>query len=184
MQESQRSKQPEFINIDSDDDDTGDDEEAQYQADLRRALEASKAPTQQVSPPAHDPKTEQSKPGPSSFLAERAKLERDRLERQKRLRGEAGLGDPRTDQHEAESDTDSDISMNERPTKKQHLSSPPTPLVSAGASSVSGTEIFWDGELRQTATRFAEPRADGQRTFRLTQVLGNVSPRRVPGPER
>jgi tyrosyl-DNA phosphodiesterase-1 len=186
LEESQRSKKREIITIDDDDDDDdddvgGNDEQARYQADLRTALEASRAAAREpLSLPSQHiggPRTGQQGPGPSSFLAERAKLEKERLERQKRLRGEASLGD---DKHrrDVQSDDDSDVSMGERPTKKAHLSYPlkgkSVPSVSACASSTSGREIFWDGELRQTATRFAEPRKDGQRAFRLTQVLGDV----------
>jgi tyrosyl-DNA phosphodiesterase-1 len=187
LEESRRSKKREIITIDDDDDDdlSGNDEQydeqARYQADLRTALDASRAAIQksQSHPSQHTdgPSTGQQRPGPLSFLAERAKLEKERLERQKRLRGEASLGD---DKHrrDSQSDSGSDVSMGERPTKKMHLSYPhkdkSAPSVSAGASSTSDREIFWDGELRQTATRFAEPRKDGQRTFRLTQVLGGV----------
>ncbi|EKM76167.1 hypothetical protein AGABI1DRAFT_45345 [Agaricus bisporus var. burnettii JB137-S8] len=183
LEESQRSKTREIITIDDDDDDDSENnEQTRYQADLQTAIKASRAtaqepqsiPSQQIG----GPRAGQHKTGPSSFLAERAKLEKERLERQKRLRGGTSLGDD-TDRKDPQSDTESDVSMGEPPTKKAHLSNPlegmSVPSVSAGASSTSDTKIFWDGELRQTATRFAEPRKDGQRTFRLTQVLGNKS---------
>lgn len=182
LEESNHPRKPEVIAID-DDDDNGDNEEARYQADLRRALEASKAESQSSQPPLSpsvpSAKVEESKPGPSSFLSERAKLEKERLERQKRLRREVGLDDEKAEKYNAESGEDSDISMDGPPTKRQHLSTSSQeksiPSILTGGPGPSEAEIFWDGELRQTATRFAEPRKDNKPTFRLTQVLGNVS---------
>lgn len=114
----------------------------------------------------------------SAFLSERALLEKERLERQKRLRRDAGLDDD-----EAEGSS-----------KKQHIYSSPE-LLTNGTSGIetnaaaSGSshstpnsdiptidQIFWEGEVRQTANRHAEPRKDGQSTFRLTEVLGKVCP--------
>lgn len=181
LEESKRSRKPEVITIDSDDDDGDIEEETQYQANLRRALEASKAEiraTRSTQPPSvPSPKTEAPKPGPSLFLSERAKLEKERLERQKRMRKEAGLDD-KEEKPDTESDTESDVSMAEPPMKRQHLSTSSQdksiPAATSGAPGLSGSENFWDGELRQTATRFADPRRDGRPTFRLTQVLGDV----------
>ncbi len=113
----------------------------------------------------------------STFLSERAQLEKERRERQKRLRSQAGL--PNSD--------------DERPAKRHHLfsssvrsradrsssstvpsdsarQSPATPLVVLP----DGEELFFEGELRQTATQHGEPRRDGRPTFRLTQILGKV----------
>jgi len=115
----------------------------------------------------------------STFLSERAQLEKERRERQKRLRSQAGLPD---------SDDD-----DERPAKRHHLfsssvrpradrlSSSTVPSDSARQSSatphvalVDGEELFFEGELRQTATQHGEPRRYGRPTFRLTQILGKV----------
>lgn len=38
----------------------------------------------------------------------------------------------------------------------------------------AGNTLFWDGELRQTATLHAVPRRDGRKTFSLTEILGPV----------
>ena len=116
----------------------------------------------------------------STFLSERAQLEKERRERQKRLRSQAGL-------------PDSDQETEERPAKRHNFSSslgsladssrsstapsnsarqsPATPIV---AHPAEGEELFFEGELRQTATQHAEPRRDGRPTFRLTQILGKV----------
>ncbi|KAF9449699.1 phospholipase D/nuclease [Macrolepiota fuliginosa MF-IS2] len=182
LKESQRSKKPEVITIDDDDDDnSGDHEDMRYQADLQRALEVSKVQSQispTTVPVASGPGIGVPGPGPSTFLSERAKLEKERLERQKRLRKEVDLDDE-TNGTDAESDDDSDISMDGPPAKRQHISTSSQdksiPLISTGASVPSQTEFFWAGELRQTATRFSESRKDGKPTFRLTQVLGNKS---------
>lgn len=176
LEESQRAGRPEVITIDSDDD-IG---EARYQDDLRQALEASKTsspppPVPQPPGPVSARKEERSNQGQPSFLSERAKLEKERLERQKRLRGEATRGDAKAVKEDPESETESDVSVDEPPAKKQHMSKPSQekaiPLNPTGTS--SSQQLFWDGELRQTATRHAEPRQDGRPTFRLTQVLGN-----------
>ncbi|KAK2460371.1 hypothetical protein APHAL10511_007536 [Amanita phalloides] len=119
----------------------------------------------------------------SAFLSERAQLEKDRRERQKRLRSQAGLHD---------SESESQV----RPTKRQHFSSSirahtdSTPLDFRSSTTVSSDsarhspalvpisdeeELFLEGELRQTATQHAEPRKDGRPTFRLTQILGKRS---------
>jgi tyrosyl-DNA phosphodiesterase-1 len=36
-------------------------------------------------------------------------------------------------------------------------------------------EMFWDGELRQTANRYTE-RTDKKPTFRISEIIGDVSP--------
>jgi tyrosyl-DNA phosphodiesterase-1 len=185
LEESQRPKKQDIIVIDSDSDEIEEeeeDDEKRFQADLQRALEASKVLSQSPSvpqPPATEQTSEQPKPAPSSFLSERARLEKERLERQKRLRGEAGLEDMKTAKDGPDSETESDTSLDGPPAKKQQLSRPSqemaVPLNLAGTSRSFSSNMFWNGELRQTATRFAEPRKDGQPTFRLSQVLGNVN---------
>jgi tyrosyl-DNA phosphodiesterase-1 len=102
-------------------------------------------------------------------------LERERLERRKRLRKEAGLDDD-----------DDEVT----PAKRQQFSSSSssvrtdgdnTIVVSSRSSTTSqvsdiptAEQVFWDGELRQIANRHADPRKDGEPTFRLTEILGKV----------
>ena len=118
----------------------------------------------------------------SAFLSERAQLEKERRERQKRMRSQAGLQDSEEEFEER------------RPSKRQHFSSSlrgrtndvfdlrssVTSYNSSRHSSVpvqvteDEEQLFVEGELRQTATQHAEPRRDGLPTFRLTQILGKV----------
>jgi tyrosyl-DNA phosphodiesterase-1 len=160
-----------IINIDD-----SDDEDAQFQADLQRAIDASKA-SHTSTPSANQVSSS------SSFLSERAQLEKERLQRQKRLRGEGDGGDD-------DDDTEEEAG---RPTKRQHISSSPGASRSNGhsvssaapSSSQSGPtsnssstpttdQLFWEGELRQTANMHANPRRDGKPTWRLTEILGKV----------
>ena len=93
-------------------------------------------------------------------------MEKERLERQKRLRPETVT----------ETKTQPDASEDDEgpPAKRHHLSrSNSTPLNSNPLERSKGP-LFWDGELRQTATMHADPRKDGLPTFRLTDVLGKV----------
>lgn len=113
-------------------------------------------------------------PGTSTFLSERAQLEKERLERQKRSRPLP-----------AQNPTVEDESEGEEPPAKRHQVYPPdkstvrSNISGVNSSRISNSiptieQIFWDGELRQTATQHAEPRKDGRPTFRLTEVLGKV----------
>jgi tyrosyl-DNA phosphodiesterase 1 len=174
------------IDLDTDDED---DEDANFQAQLNRAIMASKAETSRRS---HQPAgkdvapsdSQPTMPGASVFLSERAQLEKERRERQKRLRPEAAL-----DGNDHGDDSDEDVAVREPPAKRQHLSSSSgvrtnnastrpassssTPSTSANVPTID--RVFWDGEFRQTATKHAEPRKDGRPTFRITEVLGQVS---------
>lgn len=122
----------------------------------------------------------------SKFLSERAQMEIERRERQKRLRNQPSSEDLRVD------DDEDDEEM-EPPAKRQHLSSssgvrtntqkPRHPRAGpSGTDMATIDQVFWNGECRQTATRYADPRKDGMNTFRLTEVLGQVpfSMRQVP----
>lgn len=111
-------------------------------------------------------------------------MEKERLERQKRLRPEVHKSDGNgTDGDEEE--------LRASPAKRQHLSSSSgrlfndvrnytVPSISSAKDSPPAQgistidQVFWDGELRQTANRHAEPRKDGRPTFRLTEILGKV----------
>ena len=169
-------------------DDDGDDD-ARFQAETERAIAASKAEISRSSSwtaanlvARSDPQS--TIPGASTFLSERAQLEKERRDRQKRLRPESSLDD-----NHPSSDSEEDGAIREPSAKRQRLSSlsgvrtnnastRPTSPSSAKYTSASVQTIdlvFWDGEFRQTATRHAEPRKDGRLTFRITEVLGHVS---------
>ena len=164
----ERPRHSEVTVIDSD------DEDVRYQKDLQQALEASKVSGHSlpVSSPLGLSKKEEPKQGLSSFLLERAKLEKERLERQKRLRGETARGKMKAVKDDSDSETKSDGNMDGPPPKRHHMSKLPQ-----GNSNPSSRQekFFWNGELRQTATRYTEERMDRRPTFRLTQVLGSVS---------
>jgi tyrosyl-DNA phosphodiesterase-1 len=102
-----------------------------------------------------------------SFLSERAKMEKERLERQKRLRPET------ITESERQFDTSEDEENPEPPAKRHHHSTSNSSQINPPGPSKE--PLFWDGELRQTATIRAEPRKDGLPTFRLTDILGKVS---------
>ncbi|EPQ56055.1 phospholipase D/nuclease [Gloeophyllum trabeum ATCC 11539] len=130
-----------------------DDEEAQFQEDLQRALEASRASIGTAAKP--NPAAQAA--SASSFLSERAQLEKARLERQKRLRGDTGSA-------EGEGSPSSS-------------SAPPAKSATGMAyTAPSGSEpLFWDGELRQTANKHVDPKKDTQPTFRLSEIIGKKS---------
>lgn len=164
----QTSQPPQHNDTDSDSDD-------QFEADLQRAIEASKVASQSTSSPGPIQPTTQPQ---STFISERAQLEKARLERQKRLRGDVEEEEP-----------DSDDAEDVRPAKRQHISSSsgsrfnnassnsPTTSTSHRASgpSSSGDGFFWDGEIRQTGNIYADPKKDSKPTFRLTDIIGDVS---------
>ncbi|KDQ55780.1 hypothetical protein JAAARDRAFT_159157 [Jaapia argillacea MUCL 33604] len=161
-----------------------DDDEAQFMADLQRAIEASKAEVSKIQQPERPIPIQSDPPSRSQthtpFLSDRAQLERERLERQKRLRGE--MIDEEKDEIEVEELP---------PAKRHHPSSSNRPArANGGASSSStisrsitgtstpattGEQLFWDGELRQTANKHADLKQDIPPTFRLTEVIGNKS---------
>lgn len=172
----------EFVDLDEDDD----DEEAAYQEQLRQALEASKAVTSREPSQISDALPAQSAgPGPSTsvFLSERAQLEKERIERQKRLRKDVEV-------QKADEDDDDEEEDEEPSAKRQRLSSSSRvrangqPSASTSASTSNNgppttndpmDQLFWNGECRPTANQHAFPRADGKPTFRLREVLGHVS---------
>jgi hypothetical protein len=141
-----------------------DDDDEDFQAQLKAAIDASKLDTQSGSSATKsslDPPT--GSRGPlSTFLSERMQMEKERLSRQKRLHPEI-LEDANSAHH--------DIA-----TKQPRLS-----RTAATSSAVSTEFVFTDesqlflhGELRQTAVQHSHPRKDGKPTFRLTDVLGKV----------
>jgi tyrosyl-DNA phosphodiesterase 1 len=111
----------------------------------------------------------------SEFLSEQAQLEKERRKHQKRLRPEPTLDGE---------DSEDDMGVRECPAKRQHLSSSSvhadnarTRLTSTPSTLNVPTldRVFWDGEFHQTATQHADPRKDGRPTFRIMEVLAQVS---------
>jgi tyrosyl-DNA phosphodiesterase 1 len=110
-------------------------------------------------------------------------LERERLARQKRLRGDVNA---------STSVEDSEDEDNGAPPAKRHAPEfPPSskrlvhvnPALASASSSASArlstnaTEkesLFWEGELRQTANPHVDPKKDTRPTFRLSEILGKV----------
>lgn len=162
---------PEVISLDSDEE-NGKHEEDRSQINPRKALEVSEASHNTLKSAWHlEPgganTATNSGSGALNFLTERAKLERERLERQKRLR-------PETFVVEILDDSEGE----EQPPSKRHQGSSfhlqSNGIASSSKSSTSIEQLFWNGELRQTATAHADPRKDGLPTFRLTEILGKV----------
>lgn len=97
----------------------------------------------------------------SSFLTERAQLEKERRERQQRYLEATGKAkDVNND--------DDEIQIVEPSTSQNTKISSPTPIPLT-------EQLFFEGEIRPTATRLAEPRQDRKATFRLTEILGPKS---------
>lgn len=162
-----------------------DDEELQFQADLKRALEASKSEISREARPQSNSESSanlsrvtagvggSTSSNAFTFLAERAQMEKERQERQRRLLNQQG----KVAAHREEDNNDSDLE--EPRAKRQRLTaSINTSGRNSRASSPSTSDpdsTFWNGEFRQTATRHADPRMDNMATFRLTEVLGQVA---------
>ncbi|KAJ3808629.1 tyrosyl-DNA phosphodiesterase-domain-containing protein [Lentinula aff. lateritia] len=152
---------------------TLDEDEALFQQQLQHAIEISKANAQ---------RGEQPSASTNTFLSERAQLEKERRERQKRLRKAQGLSDS-DDELRAVSDGED---LGQPNAKRQRLSSSSVSYIgqtnvrtsavpSSSKLGPSQDSFFWDGEWRPTATLGVEPRNDGRSTFRLSEVLGDKS---------
>ncbi|OSX58620.1 hypothetical protein POSPLADRAFT_1060515 [Postia placenta MAD-698-R-SB12] len=190
LQESSTRQQPaeseptEVITI-SDDEDEGDDEERRFQAELQRAIEASKqeearhkptSPAASESPPPQLTQTQTA----TSFLSERAQLERERLARQKRLRPEVDVETPDADdghrakrQHlspfphqtrRTDYDASSSATTSARPNNSTSGQAGPSQNTAAG-------HMFWDGEVRQTANAHVDPATNKYPLFLLSEIL-------------
>jgi len=155
------------IDLAMDDDGDDGDDDVRFQTELERAIEASKAEASSQAAANHvapsDPQP--AVPGASAFLSERAQLEKERRDRQKRLRPESSL-----DGKNAGSDSEDDEAIREKPSKRLTSS---LSAQSTSASVQTIDRVFWDGEFRQTATKHSEPRKDRRPTFRITEVLGH-----------
>lgn len=177
-----------------------DDDDGQFNRDLLTAIEASKlgisgstssthlsntsVPTTQTQgtppqPPNLLPKNDDS----NSFISERVQLERARLERQKRVRAEAGLvelddtndGDdaPPEKRQRGPSNSYRSNGRSNHASSSSHSGSGPGVTNALGAGETE-EKMFWQGELRQTANKHVDPRKDGKSTFRLSELIGSV----------
>ena len=184
-----------------------DDEEARFQADIQRAIEeskqqpttttaaASRAPAPTVTP-VPQPQTTALNTLAALMGAERAQMERDRLERLKRHRPDIHRNATTIT---VDSDSDSDEEERARGAKRQHISSSqsgprranasasssstttqtatararPAAATASGSASAAQT-LFWDGELRQTANMHVDRQKDTRPLFRLTEILAPV----------
>ncbi|KAL1732021.1 hypothetical protein EV714DRAFT_248198 [Schizophyllum commune] len=184
LQDSQPSR-PRSPPIVIDDDDDEPDEETKFQDELQRAIEASKADSaarkpdslaastsQTPEPPASAMKDLKiasgtaSTSGPSSWLSERAKMEKERIERQKKRRRDQG-------QQSEDEDNSNDVDS-EEPIAKRQRPTPPAQAVPSVATT-SSEEYFWEGAYRPITTKHCVPRKDGKLTFRLSEIIGNKS---------
>ncbi|KAG7442445.1 phospholipase D/nuclease [Guyanagaster necrorhizus] len=146
LQESRAKLPPHFLEtivISSDDDDD----------EVQQAMKA---------PPAELSKARELSAPQSSFLSERAQLEKERQERQQRYLQATGKGKA------AKNDDDEEIQIVEPLTSRNTKTSSSAPIPLTG-------QLFFEGEIRPTATRLAEPRQDRKATFRLTEILGPKS---------
>ena len=186
-----------------------DDQEAQFQEELQRAIEASTAandprPSTSRVPPLHNHVSTRgqnetqhetgSSSAASSFLSERAQLERARLERQKRLRpvdddgdddsgGGAGssgyAGAPsRKRQHKTTSFQSSSREESLHSSSAASTSTAAATSTSSARGKATAEEaLFWDGEIRQTANKHVERGKngeDGNPVWRLSEIIGDV----------
>ena len=171
--------------------------EEQFQVDLKRALQESQSQSQsQSNPPQHvaPAATTDVSAGPSSFLSERAQLEKERLARQKRLRGDnddrnSSRGPtPSTSTADSEDYESDDGGIGRPAAKRQHLATPRQGKAShrqmngsskPSTSSSANTNqplMFWRGEIRQTANMHTDAKKDTKPTFRLSEIIGEVRP--------
>ena len=139
---------------------------------------------QEVTPPAP------TRPG-SAFLLDRAQMERERLERQKRLRPD--IADPSTSKRSRDVGGDEEDDQEDASAKRQRVSSslcalrtnvhsssrtaspvPGSSKSSRTANTQSGESLFFEGELRQTANKHVDAAKDTRPVFRLTDILAPV----------
>lgn len=186
-----------IIEILSSDEEDLPDEDDTFKAEIRRAIEASKAPSAVVKTeePKNTVKTESGIPTTplanitpviqSTFPFDRAQLERDRLARLKRLRPDLAEAQSSSGTKNADSDNEDDrdhdskrqrVSNSSSAIRRSDLSSSSRPAASSSTSQSPNTEnIFWSGELRQTANKHVDKLKDTRPIFTLTDTLAPVS---------
>jgi tyrosyl-DNA phosphodiesterase-1 len=169
--------------------DSEDDDDDRFRSELLQAIQASKTEssmttTQSVRNPEPLSQSAPSRSTPAaSFLSERAQMEKERLERLKRVRGQDSNDESRiSPTAKRQHIPSSEIHANGR-ANIASASSSSVPSDSSASSRAASTavnqiptseQLFWNGELRPTANKHSQPRQDGKSTFRLTEVLGSV----------
>lgn len=177
------------------------DEDPEFEEQLRRAIAESEAtaaarqstvPLQPVEPNnrLYPPEQAAVPHQTGTFLGDRAEMERQRLERQKRQR--PGMSNLKNVIPKEEEDDDVVIDDDAiRETKRQCVSQlaapaytnassssqPSRPTNARGQSKLQGSreELFYDGELRQTANKHVDPTKDTRPVFRLSEILSQVT---------
>ncbi|CAL1698618.1 unnamed protein product [Somion occarium] len=109
----------------------------------------------------------------NAFPFDRAQLERERLERQKRLRPDLVEAQSKPQLDNEDEETDENVNMNGRSAKSTRPTTEKAPrATTSGTQSREPTDTyFWNGELRQTANKYVEPSKDTRPVFRLTDIL-------------
>jgi hypothetical protein len=148
-----------------------------YEGDLGKSIRYSTLESSKTTPSKKNTREESSKvpnglsnggPG-NTFLRERAQLERERLERQKRLRvqGKIPLEEPPAKRQRSTSAEE-----------KQDVKGKKPEVVFSGFASLPKTtnaSRFWTGEIRQSANYHVDPKSETRPNFRLSDILGAVS---------
>jgi tyrosyl-DNA phosphodiesterase-1 len=113
-------------------------------------------------------------------------MERERLERQKRLRGDVNAPASSSEDEDESQDVEKKDAGDERETKRRRLNtdagiSASTPIaqqrdVPAVSRPVAPAtnELFLDGEVRPTWNAYAE--GDTRKRFKIQDIIGDVSP--------
>ena len=111
----------------------------------------------------------------SDFLKERRILEQQRLARINKAQSQSPQKTQKRSYSASLSEDESDEDarpLKRKPSKKPLASSSSTTTRPNEAEGVG--EMFWHGELRQTANRYTE-RTDKKPTFRISEIIGDVS---------
>jgi len=111
----------------------------------------------------------------SDFLKERRILEQQRIARMNKAQTQSRQ-QPQKRSHSAslsEGESDEDPRpLKRKPSEMPVASSSATTATASRAEDLG--EMFWNGELRQTANRYTE-RTDKKPTFRISEIIGDVS---------
>ena len=187
---------PNVIEISDDEDDAPDrvtQEDLRFQDELERAIEASKREVKlhdEPQPTVHTTAaSKQESPGPAvNFLSERAKLEQERLARQKRLRPDLDIDGSPSRSEDAHRSKRHHLSPPSAETRRTDMLAYSSAASSRSAASTSATSTsiphggsptsepwFWNGEMRQIANMHVDRAKDTKPTFRLTDLLAPVS---------
>lgn len=106
----------------------------------------------------------------AAFISERAQMEKERLERQKRMRATGVLPPSSPPQKTASSAS----ATNGKEKGKGSMKLDVNPPLKQN-NTANGDGFFWDGEIRQTANMHVEKSKDTKPTFRFSELVGPVS---------